>query len=80
MDGVALAPAGVGRQRHYPKRSSEKIIGSVGAKEPWPQSCWIAKRRTSSKAAGAASGSTSAGWLLAPQSGAAIRSTNGSPY
>jgi len=29
MDGVALAPAGVGRQRHYPKRSSEKIIGSA---------------------------------------------------
>src|SRR5271166_3332109 len=33
MDGVALAPAGVGRQRHYPKRSSDKIIGSSRREE-----------------------------------------------
>jgi len=33
MDGVALAPESVGRQRQHPERSSEKIIGSPRREE-----------------------------------------------
>src|SRR5579871_5930168 len=53
MERMVVPPVAVRGQRHDADDPADPIVGkTVAENEPWPQSCWIMKSRTSRPAAG----------------------------